>query len=42
MWVGALSVGPRGSKLNSTFNNRESTEYKVGFVLPQIWSIDVY
>lgn len=29
MWVGALSVGPRGKKLNSTFNNRENAEYKV-------------
>lgn len=29
MWVGALSVGPRGKQLNSAYQNRESAEYKV-------------
>lgn len=42
MWVSAISTGPRGKPLNSSYNNRDMSEYKVCFVVCLISNKDAF
>lgn len=39
MWVAALPVGVNGKQLNSTFQSRDTSAYKVNFGLSYVSSV---